>query len=57
MNNEAKKYYIQTIVQFDNSNDEGISFNPTKQQFLNEFETLLQEMSSVTAEVQRVTNH
>lgn len=57
MNNDAKKYYIATVVQFDNSTEEGISFNPTKQQFHNEFEQLLGEMSTVTAEVQRVTNH
>lgn len=57
MENTNKKYYIQTVVQFDNSTEEGISFNPTKQQFANEFEQLLQEMSSVTSEVQRVTNH
>jgi hypothetical protein len=57
MDNESKKYSILTTVGFDNTTEDGMCFTPTKQQFNADFESLLQDMQAVTAEVQRVTNH
>ena len=54
INNPNKKYFINTLVGFDNTTEDNLSFTPPKQQFKNDFEQLLQEMLLVTQEVQRV---
>jgi len=53
---EGRKYSLQTVVGFDN-NEEGLSYTPTKTEFLNHFDKLLGDMQTVTEEVQRVINH
>lgn len=57
MDNEQKKYSIQTTVGFDSNTEDGLSFQPTKIEFQNHFEKLLADMQTVTEEVQRVINH
>ena len=61
MDNDLKKYSIQTTVGFENNNMDdqglGLQFQPTKIEFQNHFEKLLADMQTVTEEVQRVINH
>lgn len=57
MNNDQKKYTIQTTVGFDNSAEIGLNFLPTKIEFLTHFDKMLSDMQIVTDEVVRVINH
>lgn len=41
INNPNKKYFINTLVGFDNTTEDNLSFMPPKQQFRNDFEQLL----------------
>jgi DNA repair exonuclease SbcCD ATPase subunit len=56
MSKEQRKYGIQTTVDFD-SEGAGMVFDPAEQEFLAQFEKLLQDMQSVTEEVVRVISH
>jgi long-subunit fatty acid transport protein len=55
MDNDLKKYSIQTTVGFENNNMDdqglGLQFQPTKIEFQNHFEKLLADMQTVTEEV------
>lgn len=53
---DQKKYGITTVVNYD-TRENGMSFNPTKTEFLTQFDKVLQDMQSVTAEVLRIINH
>ena len=52
----TKKYNIQTTVSYD-TKENGLTFNPTKQDFFSHFDKILQDMLGVTADVVRVINH
>ena len=52
----SKKYGIQTTVSYD-TRENGMSFSPTKAEFIAAFAKILLDMQSVTAEVVRVINH
>jgi hypothetical protein len=54
MDKEQKKYGINTIVSFA---QDGMSFEPAKNEFITQFEKILAEMQSVTEEVPRVISH
>jgi hypothetical protein len=56
MKDKDKKYGIQTIVSYDTV-ENGMSFNPTKAEFLTQFDKLLGDMQSVTAEILRIITH
>lgn len=56
MKNQNKKYGIYTVVSYD-TKENGMSFNPAKAEFLTQFDKVLVDMQSVTAEVLRVINH
>jgi hypothetical protein len=51
-----KKYGIQSTVSYD-TKESGMSFNPAKAVFLTDFDKILLDMQSVTAEVLRIINH
>jgi len=53
---DQKKCGITTVVNFD-TKENGMSFNPAKTEFLTQFDKILQDMQSVTAEVLRIINH
>ena len=57
MDREDRKYALQTVVGFDNSSDEGLSYTPTKQEIYQFIERILEDMLQVTEDVQRVINH
>ena len=52
----TKKYNIQTTVAYD-TRENGLMFNPTKNEFFTQFDKLLQDMLGVTYEVVRVINN
>lgn len=56
MKNQNKKYGIYTVVSYD-TKENGMSFNPAKTEFLTQFDKILIDMQSVTAEVLRIINH
>jgi len=57
MDREDRKYSIQTVVGFDASSEDGLSYAPTKIELEGHIEKLLDDMQIVTEEVQRVINH
>jgi dynein heavy chain len=56
MGKERGKYGIQTTVDFD-PEGHGMAFEPAQQEFVAQFDKLLQDMQSVTEEVVRVISH
>jgi len=54
MSKDTKKYGIQTTVSYAT---DCMSFEPTKSEFITQFEKILQDMQSVTEEVSRVISH
>jgi hypothetical protein len=56
MENQNKKYGITTTVSFD-TEEQGMSFTPAKNEFLSQFEKILADMKSVTSDVQRVISN
>jgi hypothetical protein len=57
MDREDRKYALQTVVGFDLTSEDGLSFTPTKTELASHLEKLLDDMQLVTEEVQRVINH
>lgn len=54
--NNTKRYNINTQVSFD-TRENGLSFNPTKMEFISAFNKLLDEMESVANEIVRIISH
>lgn len=54
--NNTKRYNINTQVSFD-SRENGLSFNPTKMEFVSAFNKLLDEMENVANEIVRIISH
>jgi hypothetical protein len=52
----TKKYNINTQVSFD-SKENGLSYNPTKMDFISSFSKLLDEMENVAGEIFRIISH
>lgn len=51
--NNTKRYNINTQVNFDTP-EIGLSFNPTKADFISSFNKLLDEMENVAGEILRI---
>lgn len=57
MDREDRKYAIQTVVGFDTTSEDQLSYAPTKSELEGHIGKLLDDMQVVTEEVQRVINH
>jgi len=57
MDREDRKYAIQTVVGFDTTSEDQLSYAPTKSELEGHIGKLLEDMQVVTEEVQRVINH
>lgn len=54
--NTTKKYNINTQVSFD-TKENGLSYNPTKIDFIGAFTKLLDEMENVAGEILRIISY
>lgn len=54
--NNTKRYNINTQVSFD-IRENGLSYNPTKSDFVAAFSKLLDEMENVAGEILRIISH